>query len=355
AISMTSSLPIIDISPFLTPQSSPSSRQATATAINDACTNFGFFYLTGHGISTETLDHIIHLARQFFALPQEEKNRIKRHPANGPGGGDGARGYQGMGENVTEGRRDMHEAVDWYAEWEDEGNGEVKEGGKQTTYDVLKGPNLWPESPQELKQVYLDYISRLKEIGTAVVRAMGVALNLPPKPENGGDGEDEEVFVRATENSFWVMRMIGYPPLPYPSASNDDLDSLSCGAHTDYGCITLLRADATPGALQVLHKDGKTWIDADPIPGGFVVNIGDMIERWTNGLWKSTLHRVIHRGKGYRVSAPFFFEPGFDVRVKPLEKCVESSGGEGRFGEVVYGEHLMKKIGGNFVGGAETL
>lgn len=111
--------------------------------------------------------------------------------------------------------------------------------------------------------------------------------------------------------------------------------------------MTLLLADSTTGALQVQMKSGE-WINADPIPGAFVVNIGDMMERWTNGEWKSTLHRVIHKGSEYRVSVPFFFEPNFDARIKPLKSCVERTGGEPLYGEVMYGDHLIDKIKGNF-------
>jgi isopenicillin N synthase-like dioxygenase len=107
-----------------------------------------------------------------------------------------------------------------------------------------------------------------------------------------------------------------------------------------------LLADDTKGALQVRTKAGE-WINADPIPGAFVVNIGDMMERWTNGEWKSTLHRVIHKGSEYRVSVPFFFEPNFDAVVRPLKACVERTG-KTLYDEVIYGDHLVGKIKGNF-------
>lgn len=348
--SSASSLPIIDISPFLSPTSTPSARHATATALDTACTTYGFFYLTGHGIPTSKLDEVISLAREFFLLPLSEKNKIKRHPAGGVEGGDGARGYQAIGENVTKGRRDMHEAVDLYREWD---HAPREEGmGGNGTCKMLQGPNLWPEEPRELKEVFEGYVEALQGVGKAVVRAMGLALGLAEEAGKDGSEEDEEVFVRATEKSFWVMRMIGYPKLErHDSNGSQDMAAFSCGEHTDYGCVTLLLADPTPGALQVLLKDGKTWLNADPIPGAFVVNIGDMIERWTNGLWMSTRHRVIHKGDGYRVSVPFFFEPGFEARVRPLKTCVEKTGGVRKYEECIYGEHLLGKVGGNFYGG----
>jgi len=115
----------------------------------------------------------------------------------------------------------------------------------------------------------------------------------------------------------------------------------------DYGCVTLLLTDSTIGALEVQSKSGE-WINADPIPGNFVVNIGDMIEQWTNGEWKSTLHRVVHKGSQYRVSVPFFFEPNFAAKVKPLRTCVERTGGKPLFEEIMYGDHLVGKIKSNF-------
>ncbi|CAG5140580.1 uncharacterized protein ALTATR162_LOCUS741 [Alternaria atra] len=339
-------LPIIDISAFLDPSSTKDAQSTTAKAINAACVNYGFFYLTGHGIPTAELDKIINLAREFFALPLDEKNKIKRFDAGSPEGGDGARGYQGLGENVTGGLQDMQEAIDWYRDWPEEKRepGEGRPGSVKS----LQGVNLWPEQPKELKPVYTDYIERVKKVGEALAHAMGVALDLgTPSKDAMQSEEDEETFVRNCNESFWVMRMIGYPPLTTPHTPGNDIEQFSCGAHTDYGCVTLLLTDPTPGALQVQLKDG-TWLNADPIPGAFVVNIGDMIERWTNGLWKSTMHRVIHRGQQYRISVPFFYEPNFDAVVRPLAKCVEESGERMIHQGSTYGEHLLTKVFSNF-------
>jgi len=175
---------------------------------------------------------------------------------------------------------------------------------------------------------------------------------------------DEWESLRArVDDSFWVMRIIGYPPLP-----NDD-DGFSCGAHKDYGCLTFLYADPTPSALQVFSSrpaavsmaDPKkvvrvgseqgVWINADPIPGCVVCNIGEMWEIWTNGLYRSTLHQVIHRGSNYRVSIPFFFEPNFDAEVKPLPAALRLQKSDGAVEQrkpVIYGEFLVAKVGNNF-------
>lgn len=322
---MTSpSLPIIDISPFLSLSSTSLERAECARAIYDACHDTGFFYLRNHGIPCARTDEILELARSFFLdASDEEKSSIARQDA-GTGDGDGARGWQRVGENVTQGKRDWHEAVDLYRDMDDP---------RGPPYETLKGPNRWPSTPSPLKETYQSYIADLLKLGEVVVRAMGHAL----------DPEDEDVFVKQTTKSFWVMRMIGYPPLPSEAPNT----GISCGEHTDYGCLTFLLADSTKGALQVQHRSGS-WIDADPIPGAFVVNIGDMIERWTNGLWKSTKHRVIHRGREWRFSVPFFFEPDFEARIKPLKSCIERTGGREKYDEVVYGDFLRRKVEGNF-------
>ncbi|KAG8761242.1 hypothetical protein FRC14_005529 [Serendipita sp. 396] len=170
------------------------------------------------------------------------------------------------------------------------------------------------------------------------------------------------------------MRIIGYPPLP------SDHDGFSCGAHKDYGCLTFLYADHTPSALQVFLNEGTevaqnaidasialpieqgdtegVWINADPLPGAIVCNIGEMWETWTAGLYKSTLHRVIHRSSNYRVSVPFFFEPNFDALVEPTDAALhilrasknakEVELLKAQYPSVVYGEFLKSKVGGNF-------
>ncbi|KAL9610392.1 MAG: hypothetical protein Q9167_004902 [Letrouitia subvulpina] len=364
------SLPIIDISPFLSPTpADPSAQETCAQSLDAACTSPGFFYLKNHNLPPRLTASVLDLARRFFTtVPAAEKHRIRRRPV-GDGTGDGARGYQLIGDNITQGKRDWHEGIDWYRpvragepherpcpsatlsadpqQQEENGAG----ASRTPPYTLLQGLNQWPARPHGFRATYEDYIAHMLTLGAAVVRAMGVALG----------GGMERTFADATRNSWWVMRAIGYPSLPSPVAApavetagggekegegegggEEEEGRVSCGAHTDYGCVTLLLADETRGALQVWvegegEDDGK-WIDADPLPGALVVNIGDMMERWSGGRWKSLRHRVVHRGEGYRVSVPFFFEPDFEAKVPGKE-------GEG---EVVYGEYLMQKVRNNF-------
>ena len=139
------------------------------------------------------------------------------------------------------------------------------------------------------------------------------------------------------------MRVIGYPPL---SSSSGENVGMSCGEHCDYGCLTLLLQDETRDALQVKRTNGE-WINANPVAGALVLNIGDMIQAWTRGLYKSTLHRVIHNSSGYRVSVPFFFEPNFDAEIRPIPGLPGVSEDE-TIESIVYGEHLLGKVSSNF-------
>jgi isopenicillin N synthase-like dioxygenase len=256
------SLPIIDISPFLDPHASEEARLKTARALDSACRTVGFFYLSHHNISVPELSEILSLAHQFFSLPASEKETIKLLPP-GVGDGDGGRGYQCIGDNTTQGKRDWHEGLDLYR----------PVLSAKPPYSLVMGVNKWP--PGEFRKVYEMYIDKLLVLGRAVMHAIALGL-----------GEREDYFDGLIDEPFWVMRAIGYPPLE----SQDD-GGISCGEHTgiassylgvlieDYGCLTFLIADAhAKGSLQVkLPATGK-WISADPVEGCFVCNIGDMMQ-----------------------------------------------------------------------------
>lgn len=351
----TPALPLIDISPFLHPTSDASAlaTHPTTTALRSALLTHGFFYLTNHSIPASLTSHVLSLARTFFTTATPSQKALIRRQDPGVSLGDGARGYQVIGENVTGGRRDWHEAIDWYRPIvagegrvgattgpEPAPDAEAKSGSKNrpAPYALLEGINPWPASPADFRAVYEHYVEEATRVGTAVLLAMGHALEL----------RDPAFFVERTRESFWVMRAIGYPPLDAELAARG---GVSCGEHSDYGCLTLLLADETRGALQVRGEDGG-WVDADPVEGAFVVNVGDMVERWTGGWVRSTRHRVVHKAKNYRVSVPFFLEPDRECVVEPLGECLERVGSERKDGDGVrYWDHLVSKVGGNFYDG----
>ncbi|KAF9534471.1 Clavaminate synthase-like protein [Crepidotus variabilis] len=321
-------LPIIDIAPFLNRDlADESNRAATSAALHKACVEYGFFYLRIEAfVDSSEPQELAQLARAFFDLPQENKDKLALKNQ------DYARGYAKLKENVTNGKADAHEGLDFYRP--------VLNPNKKK---ALWGENQWPTEIPQFRKKFEIWINKMKELGMIVMEAMSQGLGMT---------QDEWEELRAqVDDSFWVMRVIGYPSLP------KDHDGISCGAHKDYGCLTFLYADPTPNALQVfLDRGGSekgTWINADPIPGCIVCNIGEMWEIWTNGLYRSTLHRVVHRGTNYRVSIPFFFEPNFDALVKPLPAVKRRVEAEESLSKrvrrpVKYGEFLMSKVGNNF-------
>ncbi|KIK69530.1 hypothetical protein GYMLUDRAFT_33903 [Collybiopsis luxurians FD-317 M1] len=341
------SLPIINITPYLL-QSSPeveARRASVSSAIHSACRDFGFFYLDISAIADpREAEELTELAREFFKLPQEEKDKLALNNQ------DHARGYARLKENVTNGKADNHEGLDFY-----------KPVSNPDKTKPLWGENQWPTVPHQFREKFEAWVDKMKILGLIVMEAMAAGL--------GMTAEEWKELRSQVDDSFWVMRAIGYPPLP------NDHDGFSCGAHKDYGCLTFLHADPTRDALQVFLRRSNAgpdlsglpseqgdeegvWITADPVLGCVVCNIGEMWEIWSNGLYKSTLHRVVHRGSNYRVSIPFFFEPNFDALVKPLDAALriqqkEKHGDEKtrEYKPTVYGDFLLAKVGNNFAAG----
>ncbi|CAL9184964.1 unnamed protein product [Musa hybrid cultivar] len=317
---------IVDISAFLEKIDDPRMGDdkellEVIRQLDDACKEAGFFYVKGHGIPDSLVKEVKDATSKFFNLPNEEKVKIKMTPASG------YRGYQEVAENITLGKPDMHEAIDCYREME---------AGKYGALgQLLEGSNLWPDYPSNFKVVMEEYICLLTDLSRKIMRGIALALGGPPDAFEGDRAGD----------SFWVMRLIGYPVLSdIPELQRTET---GCGAHTDYGLLTLVNQDDEIDALQVRNRSGE-WISAPPIPGTFVCNIGDMLKIWSNGLYESTLHRVINNSPKYRVSVAFFYEPNFDAAVEPFDFCMQKTGGTPKFGKVVYGEHLVGKVGSNF-------
>ncbi|KAF3438999.1 hypothetical protein FNV43_RR17274 [Rhamnella rubrinervis] len=321
-------IPIIDIGPLLAKCGDPKMAEDPAVSeavkqLDQACREAGFFYVKGHGIPDSLIKEVRNLTRKFFELPYEEKIKIKMTPATG------YRGYQRIGENITKGIPDIHEAIDCYKE--------VKPGMYGALGKTMEGSNIWPLDPPKFKVLMEEYISLCTDLSRNIMRGIALAL---------GGSPDEFEGERAGD-AFWVMRIIGYPAISSANKPEMPKNDIGCGAHTDYGLLTLVNQDDDITALQVRNLSGE-WISAPPIPGTFVCNIGDMLKIYSNGLYESTLHRVINKSARYRVSVAYFYETNFDTAVEPLEICKKRKGGAKKFERAVYGEHLVNKVLTNF-------
>jgi len=203
------------------------------------------------------------------------------------------RGYQCYGQNITRNKRDCHEAIDFLADYSDQAS------TRPYTYNPsfpLHGYNQWPILPANFRKISEDYVQEMLFLGEklASIFALGLSLN-------------ENYFKPFMNDSFWGMRIIGYPPegsVEHGPANGYEFGEGS-GLHTDYGCLTIVLQDEV-GGLEVQKVDGN-WIKCPPVPGTFLINIGDMLAHWTNGRFKSTPHKVrnLSREK-FRVSVPFF-------------------------------------------------
>ncbi|MGD9981603.1 MAG: isopenicillin N synthase family dioxygenase [Hyphomonadaceae bacterium] len=274
-------VPLIDLAPLL----SGGDAGAAARAIGEACRDLGFFYATGHAIAQDTLAALDRASRTFFALPEAEKMQIKMAK-----GGRAWRGYFPVGGELTSGKPDRKQGL-YFGEELSADDARVKAGLP------LHGANLFPSAVPELKPAVLRFMEEATRSAHAIME--GVALSL---------GLDAHYFRRTyTANPTLLFRIFEYP-------AGDD-EAWGVGEHTDYGLLTLLAQDDN-GGLQVKTPGG--WIEAPPIPGTLVCNIGDMLDRLTGGAYRSTPHRVRNLSGKSRLSFPFFFDPGWDAEIVPL-------------------------------------
>jgi isopenicillin N synthase-like dioxygenase len=286
----SSSLPIVDIGPLV----SGGNGQAVGGQIRAACRHVGFFYVVGHGVDAALQTRLEHLSHQFFAQPLEQKLAIRMEL-----GGPAWRGYFPVGGELTSGKPDVKEGLYFGAELHDD-------HPKVVARTPLHGRNLFPDGIPRFRETVLDYMAAMTRVGHALME--GIALSL---------GLEASYFAdRYTRDPLILFRIFNYPRTS-PSGKGNPPASTSWGVgeHTDYGLLTILRQDETAG-LQVKSPAG--WIDAVPIPGSFVCNIGDMLDRMTGGFYRSTPHRVRNPGERDRLSFPFFFDPNFDAEIQPI-------------------------------------
>jgi isopenicillin N synthase-like dioxygenase len=308
-------LPIIDISPL---RRETAERHTIAAAIGRACRECGFFYISGHTVNEALQQRLEALARRFFAQDAATKMTIQMAR-----GGRAWRGYFPVGGELTSGQPDAKEGLYFGAESSAE-HPLVRAG------TPLHGPNLFPENLPELRATVLEYLAAMTELGHTLMRGLALSLGLV-----------ETYFAeRYTGDPLILFRIFNYPA---------QTAGWGVGEHTDYGLLTILKQDDA-GGLEV--KTPECWIAAPPVPGTFVCNIGDMLERLTGGLYRSTPHRVRNVSGRDRLSFPFFFDPHFQAEIAPLplaqsivdnraERWDQASVHEFRG---TYGEYLLQKV-----------
>lgn len=292
-----------------------------ARDFRDAYGTLGFGAVVNHGVPRTLIDGVFAASRQFHALPRETKLAIELNAQH--------RGFIPI-DTSTDRKTDLAEVT---KPNQSESFIMLREAGPDDP-DVrdgvfLAGPNQWPDGAPGFREAVTGYHDALCDLGRRLVRLAARSVGAP-----------EDAFDAAFERPTTWLRLLRYPPRPRNAPS----DLYGSAPHRDFGAITILAQDAT-GGLQVMRPEGG-WIDITPTPGAFVVNVGDMLSRWTNGHLKSTPHRVINRAPGERYSVPFFFDPHAKTRIAPLDACI--SPGETVAAPILFEDFLRDQLGATY-------
>ena len=320
AATVDSPVPIIDISPAA---AGGEALAAVGRAVDEACRDIGFFVIVGHGVPEATTEAVWTAAREFFDLPLATK---RRSPAPSE---DYAYGYSPVrGETLARSLGDttppdLKESLNMGPL---ELPGVISPGAEA----ILAEPR-WPERPPTLRPAWEAYFRTMSHLAARLLSIMAVGLGLP-----------EDHFEPFLSHHSSAMRAINYPHLDARRLPGQ----LRAGAHTDYGTLSILCYEEAPGGLEVMGPDG--WAAVPVVPGGFVVNLGDMMARWTNDRWVSTLHRVglpppDAAGSTRRQSIVFFHNVRWDAEVRCLPTCL-APGESPRYEPVLAGPHLLSKF-----------
>lgn len=320
-------LPVIDISPLRTPGGDVT---GVAHEIDVACRLNGFFIVSNHGIATQLARDLENSSREFFALPESEKSVIAMEHA-----GTAWRGWFPLGGEITSGVPDQKEGIYFGTEL-DPNDSRVREGLP------LHGCNLFPARPMEMKELVLRWMAEVTHLGDDLMRGIAVAL-----------GIDDNWFAQhLTADPTILFRIFAYPPTMNPPTTSPPTTNIEWGVgeHTDYGLLTMLWQDDC-GGLEVFSAG--EWLEVEPMPNTFICNIGDMLERLTNGMYRSTPHRVRNVSGRNRLSFPFFYDPSWTSHVmplpietsrQPLESRSRWDGADPLAWNGKYGDYLSKKV-----------
>lgn len=302
------SIPVIDVGPFIRGETGSA---AVVKAIETACRDTGFFLVTGHGVSVDVTKRLYDLARAFFDEPHDWKKTKGR--GTGVMGGVAFSPIADEALAATLGIKTP---------------GDYKES---LNFGVRLPGDAWPEKPAGLEAAFRDYFREMEILSKHMRRIFCQAIGL-----------DQDYFEPSFENHMSALRVINYPeqdesPLP---------GQLRAGVHTDYGFMTILRSEASPGGLQVRKRSGE-WLDAPSIEGAYVINIADAFMRWTNDEWVSTPHRVANPPSGFkgtarRQSIPFFLNPSKETVIECLKPFIRE-GSPAKYEPITFADYIDLK------------
>lgn len=312
-------LPVLDLTDFTHDEGSVDA-QRFVEKLRDVCHHVGFFYLTGHGVDNDLNDRLWDNSRKFFAGTDDERLSIAMD--NSPH----FRGYTPFKGEHTNGRADLRDEIDFGPE-------RIAPDVISQPWERLIGPNQFPESVPDLKSTVLEWQSRMDQLGRTLLRAVARALGQTPA----------SLADWVTPQAEDTIKLVRYPPPTTAAEGNQGV-----GTHRDFGLLTFVLQDDV-GGLQV-ERNGDL-IDVTPLPGAFVVNLGEMLQLLTHGYFKATIHRVVSPPVGVeRFSCIYFFNPRLDATLRPLDLpahiATGATGGESQDRDnpilATYGENILK-------------
>lgn len=296
-----SQVPVIDLGPFIS--GTPEERQRVAEEVGAACESIGFLVITNHGVAQASIDEMYETTRRFFEQPLEDK-LVAVSPV-----GDFYQGYAppAVRSECGEVRRRFVEA--FHANPYDTPQEAIAAGYPEGVVNTMAA-NVWPDDPPDFVAVWRRYYREMELLANRMFHVFAMALGLP---EDWFDDKVDRHLAALAANHYLPQDS---PPRP---------DELRLQAHVDFGCLTILYQDDAPGGLQV-HQRGAGWQDIPAIAGSYVVNLGDMMSRWTNERWVATPHRVVNPPTELlgttRISIPFFHHPNHDAVIEAIPTCV---------------------------------
>jgi isopenicillin N synthase-like dioxygenase len=315
-------VPIIDISGLT---ADPAARRAVAQRIGAACEDSGFFCITGHAVPAGLIADVRRAAFAFFDRPEAEKRVIERQPPS-------YRGYVPLeSEALARSTGLANAAVDLKEAFS---MGPVNVPGDEYHTSAVAAPhfaaNRWPVSPAEFRPAFETYYEVLSALASQLLGGFALALGLPA-----------DWFTDKVDRHISNVRALHYPA----QIGEAPAGSLRAGAHTDYGCLTILLTDPEAAGLEVLTRGG-TWEAVPHLPDSFVVNIGDLMAQWSNGRFVSTLHRVVNPPRhetGRRLSIAFFHQPNYDALIECIPGCSDADHPV-RHAPITSGDHRLMKV-----------
>lgn len=307
-------LPVISLAKL----QDPTSRAGEVARLRQVTHEVGFFYLADHGVPADLAEALFAAARAFFAQPDEVKREISN--INSPH----YRGYAHIGDELTQGRVDWREQIDFAVE-----RPECRDDLAGRPWSVLEGPNLWPQSAPELKPLVEEWLERNTAVSHTLLAAWAESL-----------GQAPDFFAAVSQQPFPLMKIARYP------GHDGSETSQGVGAHKDSGVLTLLLPE--PGSTGLQVERAGHWVDVPTIPGLFVVNIGELLEAATGGYLVATPHRVLPPEPGtQRYSLPYFFTSNLDTVFPTLPLPAELAGNSRGVGQDLSGQEITDVTGVN--------